>query len=80
MIDKKVTLKNGLEYMVLDEMDYENKSYIMAVQVFENQGLVSHNYLFAEVNNESDKIVLSDIEDKNLYERVIAAFIDRIYE
>ena len=43
MIDKKVTLKNGLEYMVLDEMDYENKSYIMAVQVFENQGLVSHN-------------------------------------
>ena len=36
-------LKNGLEYMVIEELSYEGKDYFMAVQVDEASETITKN-------------------------------------
>ena len=45
MIDKVITLDNGLEYYVLDEMSYEGKNYLMGLQVDNEKEGITNNYI-----------------------------------
>ena len=79
MKDQLMRLKNGLEYMVIEELSYEGKDYFMAVQVDEASETITKNYLFAEVVTDiNGKKIIKDIEDNELFDKITAMFLDKI--
>ena len=79
MKDQLMRIKNGLEYMVIEELSYEGKDYFMAVQVDEASETITKNYLFAEVVTDiNGKKIIKDIEDNALFDKITAMFLDKI--
>jgi hypothetical protein len=79
MKDQLMRLKNGLEYMVIEELSYEGKDYFMAVQVDEASETITKNCLFAEVVTDiNGKKIIKDIEDNALFDKITAMFLDKI--
>lgn len=66
MIDKVIKLDNNLEYYVLDEMTYEEKNYLMGLQVDNEKEGITNNYIIVESRKDLngnvtlvDKIILN---------------------
>ena len=79
MKDKIVKLKNGLEYVVVDELNYEGRNYVFAVQVDEISETITKNFIFVEVSTDiNNKMTLKDIEDKFIFEKITSLFINRL--
>lgn len=79
MKEKLVKLSNGLEYMVIDELNLDNKDYVFVVQVDQLTETITKNYLFVEVttdtnNNRSFK----DILDKEIFEKISLKFLEKL--
>lgn len=79
MKDQIMRLKNGLEYMIIEELRYEGKDYLMAVQVDEATETITKNYIFVEVSTDiNNKKTLKDIDDNNLFEKITSLFLEKI--
>ena len=79
MKDKIVKLKNGLEYVVVDELNYEGRNYAFAVQVDEISETITKNFIFVEVSTDiNNKMTLKDIEDKFMFEKITSLFMNRL--
>ena len=64
MIDKVITLDNGLEYYVLDEMSYEGKNYLMGLQVDNEKEGITNNYIIVESKKDiNGNVTLVDIDN-----------------
>ena len=79
MKEKLVKLSNGLEYMVIDELNLDNKDYVFVVQVDQLTETITKNYLFVELttdtnNNRSFK----DILDKEIFEKISLKFLEKL--
>lgn len=71
MIDKVITLDNGLEYYVLDEMSYEGKNYLMGLQVDNEKEGITNNYIIVEGKKDiNGNITLVDIDNVQVLETV----------
>lgn len=77
MIDKIIKLSNGYEFCVLDELDLDDKKYIIAFQIENDE--VLKNFIVSEVKTNLDgKITVLDIEDNKTFEKVSDMFLKRI--
>ena len=68
-----VTLENGKDYLLLEELVLDTKRYVYAVRVLEDETPTSE-YIIYEAINAQDGEYLKDVTDKNEYDRVIEEF------
>ena len=79
MIDKVVTLANGLEYYVLDEMSYEGKNYLMGLQVDNEKEGITNNYIIVESKKDiNGNVTLVDIDNIQVLETIGNLFTERL--
>lgn len=79
MIDKVIKLDNNLEYYVLDEMAYEEKNYLMGLQVDNEKEGITNNYIIVESRKDlNGNVTLVDIDNPELLEKVGNLFIERL--
>ena len=75
MIDKVITLDNGLEYYVLDEMSYEGKNYLMGLQVDNEKEGITNNYIIVESKKDiNGNVTLVDIDNIQVLETIGTLF------
>ena len=78
MIDKVIKLDNNLEYYVLDEMTYEEKNYLIGLQVDNEKEGITNNYIIVESRKDlNGNVTLVDIDNPELLEKVGNLFIER---
>lgn len=64
MIDKIIKLDNNLEYYVLDEMAYEEKNYLIGLQVDNEKEGITNNYIIVESRKDlNGNVTLVDIDN-----------------
>ena len=79
MIDKVIKLDNNLEYYVLDEMTYEEKNYLIGLQVDNEKEGITNNYIIVESRKDlNGSTTLLDIDNPDLLEKVGNLFIERL--
>lgn len=79
MIDKVIKLDNNLEYYVLDEMAYEEKNYLIGLQVDNEKEGITNNYIIVESRKDlNGNVTLVDIDNPELLEKVGNLFIERL--
>lgn len=79
MIDKVITLDNGLEYYVLDEMSYEGKNYLMGLQVDNEKEGITNNYIIVESKKDiNGSVTLVDIDNIQVLETIGNLFTERL--
>lgn len=79
MIDKVIKLDNNLEYYVLDEMAYEEKNYLIGLQVNNEKEGITNNYIIVESRKDlNGSTTLVDIDNPELLEKVGNLFIERL--
>jgi len=79
MIDKVIKLDNNLEYYVLDEMTYEEKNYLIGLQVDNEREGITNNYIIVESRKDlNGSTTLLDIDNPELLEKVGNLFIERL--
>lgn len=79
MIDKVIKLDNNLEYYVLDEMVYEEKNYLIGLQVDNEKEGITNNYIIVESRKDlNGSTTLLDIDNPELFEKVGNLFIERL--
>ena len=79
MIDKVITLDNGLEYYVLDEMSYEGKNYLMGLQVDNEKEGITNNYIIVESRKDiNGNVTLVDIDNIQVLETIGNLFTERL--
>lgn len=79
MIDKVIKLDNNLEYYVLDEMAYEEKNYLIGLQVDNKKEGITNNYIIVESRKDlNGNVTLVDIDNPELLEEVGNLFIERL--
>lgn len=79
MIDKVIKLDNNLEYYVLDEMAYDEKNYLIGLQVDNEKEGITNNYIIVESRKDlNGNVTLVDIDNPELLEKVGNLFIERL--
>ena len=79
MIHKVIKLDNNLEYYVLDEMTYEEKNYLIGLQVDNEKEGITNNYIIVESRKDlNGSTTLLDIDNPELLEKVGNLFIERL--
>ena len=79
MIDKVITLDNGLEYYVLDEMSYEGKNYLTGLQVDNEKEGITNNYIIVESKKDiNGNVTLVDIDNIQVLETIGNLFTERL--
>ena len=68
-----VTLKNGKQYFVLEDILYEYDTYDLILNIEDKNDI---KIVLQEVKN--GKTVLTDVEDKEILEKVAPLFEERI--
>lgn len=66
MKNKIINLKNGLSVYVADEMIYENRKYIYALQYDKLTENITGKYYILEVTIINDKLNLTNVDNKEL--------------
>ena len=70
-----VTLDNGTEYLLLEELTKEGTRYIYAVRVLEDETPTDEFLIYEAIVNGEEEY-LKGIDDKNLYDALIEDFKD----
>ncbi len=70
-----VTLENGLEYLLLEELEKEGHKYVYAVRVVEDD-TPTDEFLIYEAITTGDEEYLKNVSDKALYDELIEDFKD----
>ena len=79
MIDKVIKLDNNLEYYVLDEMTYEEKNYLIGLQVDNEKEGITNNYIIVESRKDlNGNVTLVDIDNPKKKKKVGNLFIERL--
>ena len=72
-----VTLENGQEYLVLEELTKDNSRFVYSVRILQDDTPTDEYLIFEAINNEGDEY-LKPVEDKAKYDALIDDFKDLI--
>lgn len=75
MKNKIINLKNGLSVYVADEIIYENRKYIYALQYDKLTENITGKYYILEVTIINDKLNLTNVDNKELNAYLYKLFI-----
>jgi hypothetical protein len=68
-----VTLENGKDFLLLEEVNLDGKRYVYSVRVLEDETPTSEYVIYQAINTD-DGEYLKDITDKGEYDRLIDEF------
>lgn len=68
-----VTLENGKDFLLLEEIELDGKRYVYSVRVLEDETPTSEYVIYQAINTD-DGEYLKDITDKAEYDRLIEEF------
>lgn len=72
-----VTLDNGTEYLLLEEIKKNDTRYLYAVRVLEDETPTDEFLIYEAIVNGSEEF-LKEIEDKELYDQLMEDFRDLV--
>lgn len=72
-----VTLENGQEYLLLEELSKDNSKYVYSVRILQDD-TPTDEYLIFEAINANEEEYLKPVEDKEKYDVLIEEFKDII--
>lgn len=78
MKDNVITLENGKQYYVLDELDHNNRKFILSIEVDNKNDKVKDSYTILEVTNQAGKLVMGNITDLKLKEEIENIFFTQL--
>lgn len=70
-----VTLENDVEYLILEELEHENKKYVYTVRTLEDE-TPTDEFVIYEVMDVEGESYLKDVDNKELYDELIEEFKD----
>lgn len=77
--DKVVQSENGRQYYVLEEINYDNKKYALALECDMDNDLINKdNYIVMEVTMNGDDLFLKNINDDDLAKKVISLLFNKV--
>jgi len=77
--DKIIELIGGINYYILEELSYNNKKYILAVECdLEKDEFNNEKYLVMEIKLKNNNLITSTIEDNNLAKTVTNMLLEKI--
>ena len=78
MKDKLIKLENGNNLCVLDELEYNDKKYVLTIEcALENEEVVN-NYKVYEISLENDSLTLNTVNNKDTLSYVTNMFLNNI--
>lgn len=79
MKGKILELNDGIEYYVLDELDYNNKKYVFTSPYNQkNETIDEENFLVVEIKINKDKLIVNDINDSNEALNISNMFLEKM--
>ncbi len=78
MKDKIIKLQDGLEYIVIDSLTLNQKTYVYCVQVDNESEMLTQNFIICEIKFNGDKVTVDNINNKDEYEMVANTFVSRL--
>lgn len=72
--DTIITLDNNVEYILLDEVEENNKKYFLAVQYSSKDNKTSNNYKLFEEINDNNEFYLEEVSDEKIKQVLLALF------
>ena len=75
-IDKVITLSDNTKHMILDQGNYNGKSYFLT-SVLDNEDNLSSNFSILEENKENEKCTVESVTDEKLLKALIEYFKKR---
>ncbi len=77
--DKVVQSENGRQYYVLEEINYDNKKYALALECdIDNDLINKDDYIVMEVTMNGDDLFLKNINDDDLAKKVISLLFNKV--
>lgn len=70
-----VTLENGFEYLILEELEKDGKKYVYAVKTLEDDNLTDEYIVFEAIIDENGEFIKT-VTDKDLYDQLLDEFSD----
>lgn len=77
MVGNIVTLENGIEYLLLEELEKNGARYIYAVKTLEDE-TPTDEYLIFEAIQDGDDEFLKEVNDRELYDELLDEFSDLV--
>ena len=79
MEDTIITLENGINYYIIDDLDYQGRKFVIGSIVYlDTDELQDDNFLVKEVVKDGDDYSVVSIEDQNLAAEVTRLLISKI--
>ena len=76
--NKIIEIIDGTNYYILEEISYNNKKYILAVECdLEKEELNNKKYLVMEIKLENNNLITSTIEDNDLAKKVTNMLLEK---
>lgn len=79
MIKDKIIKTNQINYYILEEIEYDNKKYVMAAECdLETDSFNEEKYIIMEIKIENNELITANIEDMDLASTVANLLIEKI--
>lgn len=79
--DKIIEIEDGVNYYIIEEIDFNNKKYILAAQCDTlNDNVNEEDYIVKEICIENDNLVTKNIMDDNLASDIIEKLVTKVRE
>lgn len=79
MIKDKIIKTNEINYYILEEIEYDNKKYVMAAECnLEKDTFNDEKYIIMEIKIENNELITADIEDMDLASTIANLLIEKI--
>ena len=77
--DKIIELENGINYYVIEEIDHNDKKYVLAAMCdLEKEEVNVEDYIVMEIKIEDDALVTKNIKDDNIARIVTEKLIEKV--
>ena len=81
MLKDKIIQIDNKSYYILEEVEYNNRKYILSVECdLDKDSVNEEDYFVMEVVIEGDELAIHHVEDENVARLVIELLMDKIRE
>lgn len=74
-VDNIITLSSGVNYLLLDELNYDNNKYFFCVKVDESKTKPINEYVFVKEDRKDDRLFATIIKETNIIEKLYSLLI-----
>lgn len=79
MKDKIIKINSGVEYYIIEELNYEEQKYILATECnLKKDEIDEEKLVLFKINIKDNDLIVENIEDQVLAEKVTEKIIEKI--